>query len=150
MAVAGDVDGIGADDVQEQFGIGADVERLLLEFERPAGFRAIDEEPSRILAAGEEHRGKARAVAVEGGPAPADEKFPRTVVDTVQPRRLCLFMHERHVADRLRSTVLGGLGRAEGEERAKDAKDDPHHLASMTSERRKATTLSRSAGSSLR
>ena len=34
VAVAGNVDRIGADDVVEQLGIGADVERLLLEFER--------------------------------------------------------------------------------------------------------------------
>ena len=36
MAVAVDVDRIGADDVVEQLRIGADVERLLLELQRPA------------------------------------------------------------------------------------------------------------------
>ena len=101
VAVAVDVDRIGADDVFEQFGIGADVERLLLEFERAAGARPVDEEPRRILAARQEHRGKARAVAVERRPAAADEEFPRTVVDAVDARRLRFLVHERHVAERL-------------------------------------------------
>ena len=96
----------------EQFGIGADVERLLLEFERPAGPRMIDEEPRRILAARQEHRGKAGAVAVERRAAAADEEFPRTVVDAVESRRLGLFVHERHVAERLLPAVVGGAGAA--------------------------------------
>ena len=98
MAVAVDVDGIGADDIGEQLRIGADVERLLLEFERPAGLGFVDKEARRILAAREEQRGKARAVAVERRPAAADEELPRTVVHAVQARRLRLFMHEGHVA----------------------------------------------------
>ena len=106
VAVAGDVDWIGADDVLKQFGIGADVERLFLEFERPAGFRTIDEEPRRVLASSQEHRGKAGAVAVERRPAAADEKFPRAVVDAVEARGLGLLVHQRHVADRPRPTVL--------------------------------------------
>ena len=133
----------------KQFGIGADVERFFLEFERPAGFRTIDEEPSRVPASSQEHRGKAGAVAVERRPAAAHEKFPRAVVDAVEAGGLGLLVHQRHVADRPRPTILGAGG-AEREETRNDAKDDPHHGASMTSERRKATTLSRAAGSSLR
>ncbi len=51
-AVAINIDGIGADDVGQQLGIGADVERLLLELERSAGLRPVDEELRRILAPG--------------------------------------------------------------------------------------------------
>ena len=149
MAVAGDVDWIGADDVLKQFGIGADVERFLLELERPAGFRTIDEEPRRVPASSQEHRGKAGPVAVERRPAPADEEFPRTVVDIVKAGRFGLLVHQRHVAERL-LTVSGGPRLHEPDEEGEHAKDDPHHGASMTSERRKATTLSRPAGSSLR
>src|SRR5580704_12196397 len=79
VAVAGDVDWICADYVLEQFGIGADVERLLLEFERPAGLRTIDEEPRPILASGQKYGGKAGPVAIERRPAAAAEEFPRTV-----------------------------------------------------------------------
>ena len=93
-----DVDRIGADNVQEQLRIGADVERLLLEFERPAGLGFVDEESRRILAAREEYGGKARAIAIERRPAAADKEFPRTVIDAVEARRLCLFMHEGYVA----------------------------------------------------
>ena len=133
----------------EQFGIGADVERLFLEFERPAGPRFVDEKPRRILASRQEHGGKAGAVAVERRAAPADEEFPRTVVDAVDSGRLGFFVHERHVAERLLAAV-GGAGAREPDDESQNAKDDPHHGASMTSERRKATTLSRFSGSSAR
>ena len=44
VAVAVDVERIGADDVGEELRIGADVERLFLEFERAAGRRLVDEQ----------------------------------------------------------------------------------------------------------
>ncbi len=56
MAVAVDVEGIGADHAFEQAGL--DVERLLLEFERPAAPRFVDEQLGGILAAGQEHAGE--------------------------------------------------------------------------------------------
>ena len=149
VAVAGNVDRIGADDVLEQLGIGADIERLLLELERPARARTIDVEPRRILAARQEHRGKAGPVAVERRPAAADEEFPRTVVDAVNPRRLGLLAHDRDIAERL-LPVIGGARRCDAGEEGEQAEDDPHHGASMTSDRRKATTSSRLAGSSAR
>ena len=138
---------IGADDIGEQLRIGADVERLLLEFERSAGLGFVDEEARWILAARQEHRGKARAVAIERRPAAADEELPRTVVDAVQARRLRLFMHEGHVAQRLLPVVARARFR-EAEKKREDAEDGPHHCASMTSDRRKAMTSSRLSGSS--
>ncbi len=148
-AVAVDVDRIGADDVVEQLRIRPDVERLLLEFERPAGLRLVDEELRRILAPGEEHRGEARTVAVEGRPAAADEEFPRTVIDAVDPRRVRFLMHDGHVADRP-DRAVGGARSGEAEDEAEKRDDEPHHGASITSERRKATMLSRLSGSSAR
>ena len=146
VAVAVDVERIGADDVGEQLRIGADVERLLLEFERAAGLGFVDEQLRRILAAREEDRGKARAVAVERRAAAADEEFPRTVVDAVRPGRLRLLVHEGHVAERPLA-VLAGARRREGRRAsARRQSDDPHHCASMTSERRKAMTSSRLSG----
>ncbi len=147
MAVAVDVERIGADDVAQEFRIGADVERLLLEFERPAGLGSVDEQPRRILAAGEEHRGKARAVAIERRAAAADEEFPRTVIDAVETRRLGLFMHERHVAERP-LPLLARPRPHEADEKREDADNDPHHWASITSERRNAMMSSRLSGSS--
>ena len=149
VSVAVDVDRIGADDILEELGIPPDVERLLLELERPAGLRHVNEELRRILAAGEEHRGEARTVAIESRAAAADEEFPRTVVDAVNPSRVRLFVHDRHVADRPKRAV-GGARAGEGEDERQDKDDGPHHGASMTSERRKATTLSRLSGSSAR
>ena len=111
VAVAVDVERIGADDIGEQFRIGADVERLLLEFERAAGLGFVDEESRRILAARQEHRGKARAVAIERRPAAADEELPRAVVDAVEARRFRLFMHEGHVAQRLLPVLAGARSR---------------------------------------
>ena len=120
MAVAVDVERIGADDVAQEFGIGADVERLLLEFERAAGFGFVDEQSRRVLAAGQEHRGKAGAVAIERRPAAADEELPRPVVDAVEARRFRLFMHEGHVAQRL-LPVLAGAGAHKAGEKREDA-----------------------------
>ncbi len=139
-AVAVDVERIGADDVAQEFGIGADVERLLLELERSAGLGCVDEQPRRILAARQEHRGKARAVAIERGAAAADKEFPRTVIDAVETRRLRLFMHEGHVAERLLPLLARPRAR-EADEKREDADNDPHHCASMTSERRNAMTV---------
>jgi hypothetical protein len=115
VAVAGNVDRIGADDVLEQLGIGADIEWLLLEFKRPAGARTIDVKPSRILATRQEHRGKTGPVTVERRPAAADEEFPRTVVDAVNPCRLSLLVHQGHIADRL-LPVIGARRRDAGKE----------------------------------
>jgi hypothetical protein len=98
VAVAVDVERIGADDIGEQLRLGADVERLLFELERPARLGCIDEEPRRILAPRQEHRGKARPIAIERRSASADEELPRTVVDAVEARRLSFFMHEGHIA----------------------------------------------------
>ena len=81
MAVAVDVDRIGADDVLEQLGVGADVELAFLELERAARLRNIDEEARRILAPRQKDRGETGAVAVERRAAAADEEFPRAVVD---------------------------------------------------------------------
>src|SRR5580700_10408161 len=147
VAVAVDVERISADDVGQEFGIGADVERLLLEFEQPASLGFVDEQSCRILAARQEHRGKARAVAIERRAAPADEELPRTVVDAMEARRLRFFMHEGHVAQRL-LPLLAGARSGEADEKREDVEDDPHHCASMTSDRRKAMTSSRFSGSS--
>ena len=131
----------------QQLRIGADVERFLLEFERSAGLGFVDEQPRRILAPRQEHRGKARAVAIERRAAAADEEFPRTVIDAVETRRLRLFMHEGHVAERLLPLLARARAR-EADEKREDADNDPHHWASMTSERRNAMMSSRLSGSS--
>ena len=133
--------------LRKQLRIGADVERLLLEFERPAGLGFVDEEARWILAARQEQRGKARAVAVERRPAAADEELPWTVVHAVHARRLRLFMHEGHVAQRLLAVVARARLR-EPEKKREDAEEGPHHCVSMTSDRRKAMTSSRFSGSS--
>ena len=88
--------------------------------------RTVDEKPRRILAARQEHRGKAGPVAVESRAAAADEELPRAVVDAVNPGRFGLFMHERHIADRL-LPVIGGARRRDAEEERKEGEDDPHH-----------------------
>ena len=111
VAVAVDVERIGADDIGEQLRIGADVERLLFELERTAGLGFVDEESRRILAARQEHRGKARAVAIERRAAAADEELPRTVVDAVEASSFRLFVHERHVAQRLLPVLAGARTR---------------------------------------
>ena len=149
VPVAVDVDRIGADDVFEELRIRPDVERLLLELERPAGLRHVDEELRRILASGEEHRGEARAVAVESRAAAADKEFPRTVVDAVNSRRVRFLMHDGHVADRPKRAVGGARG-GDGEDEGENKDHNPHYGASITSERRNATTLSRLSGSSAR
>ena len=147
-AVAVDVDRVGADDVVEQLRIGADIERLLLERERPAARRPVDVELGAVLAAGEEHRGEARAVAVERRAAAADEEFPWTVVDRVDPRRRGLFVEQRHVADRLRARFVAQRRRRENDRgdrqnRPNRQRSPTHHGASMISERRNAITVSR-------
>ena len=140
VAVAVDVDRIGADDILEQFGIGADIERLLFEPERAARARTVDEEPRRIFAARQEHRGKAGPIAVQRRAAAADEELPRTVVDAVDARRLGLLVHDGDVAERLCRSSAARAAPTPSEE-GENASDDPHHGASMTSDRRKATTL---------
>ena len=147
VAVAVDIERIGADDIGEQLRIGADVERLFLELEWAARLGFVDEEPRRILAAREENRGKARAVAIERRAAAADEEFPRAIIDAVQAGGFRLFMHERHIAEWL-LPVLAGARPREADEKREDADNDPHHCASMTSERRNAMTPSRLSGSS--
>ena len=146
-SVAVDIDRIGADHIGQELGV--DVDRLLLELEPPAGLRPVDVKLGRILAASQKDRGKAGAVAVESRAAAADEELPRAVVDAVDAGRLRFFVHDRHVADRSQRAV-GRPGGAEGEKRGQNAEDDPHHGASMTRERRNATTLSRLSGSSAR
>ena len=147
VAVAVDVERIGADDVAQEFGVSADVERPLFELERPASLGFVDEQSRRILTPREEHRGKARAVAIERRSATADEELPRTVVDAVEAGGFRLFMHEGHVAQRL-LPVLAGTRPHQPDEKREDAEDDPHHCASMTSDRRNAMTPSRFSGSS--
>src|SRR5580692_4027229 len=146
VAVAVDVERIGADDIGEKFGIGADAERLLFELERAAGLGFVDEQSRRILTPREEHRGKARAVAIQRRPAAAEE-LPWAIVDAVEAGGFRLFMHEGHVAQRLLAVLAGARSR-EADEKREDTDHDSHHCASMTSDRRKAMTSSRFSGSS--
>ena len=68
----------------------------------------------------------------------------------MNPRRLGFLVHDRDIAERP-LPVVGGARRGDREgEEAREAGDDPHHGASMTSDRRKATTPSRLGGSSAR
>ena len=112
VAVAGDVERVGADDVVEQMRIGADVERLLLEFERAAARRFVDEQLCRVLAAGEEHAREARAVAIEGRAAAADEMLPGAVVGLIEARGGGLFVHDGDVGEG-RGIGEGGGGEEE-------------------------------------
>jgi len=116
VAIAVDVDRIGPDHVLKQLRIGADIERLFFKLDRTARLRPVDEELRRILAAGQKRRGEAGAVAVEGRAAAADEEFPRAVVDAANSRRLSLFMHHRHVAERLLRAGGGPGGGEDGKE----------------------------------
>ena len=149
VPVAGDVDRIGADDILEQFGIGADIEWLLFEPERAARAGAVDEESRRIFAPRQEHRRKTGPIAVQRRPAAADKELPRPLVKAVNPRRLGLLVHDGDIAEGP-LPVVGGARRGYADEEGENAGDDPHHGASMTSDRRKAMTPSRLGVSSAR
>ena len=147
MSVASNVAGIGADDIVEEARSGADVERLLCKFQRPAGSALVDEQLCAILAASQKNAGKAGAVAVERRAAAADKEFPRTIINAVESRRRGLFVQDRHVSERL-LWAFGGKRRGRADERPNNNPMKSHHGASITSERRYAMTLSRSGLSS--
>ena len=107
VAVAIDVEGIGAENAFEFVMSGIEGQRLFLEAQGSAGDRFVDEQLGRILAAGQKHRRKARTVAIERRPAAADEILPRPVVDAVEAGRDRFLMQDRNVAERLLRRVLG-------------------------------------------
>ena len=122
MSVAGNVEGIGADDIVEQAGIGPDFERLFLEFQGTACRGLVDEQLRAVFAAREEDAGEAGAVAVKRRAAAADEELPGAAVDILEARRRRFLMHDRDVAERL-LRAIGGEGRGGRE----DERDDGAH-----------------------
>ena len=67
----------------------------------------------------------------------------------MNPRRLGLLVHDGDIAEGP-LPVVAGVRRGDADEEGENAGDDPHYGASMTSDRRKATTPSRLGASSAR